>query len=213
MPRPLLITAFQPFGGDGRNPSAEVLTAIVAESSIDGLVAEVLPVIYAVAGQRVAELIAEHRPAAWVGLGLHAGATAIRLERQAANCDDASLADNAGDIRRGISIDPAGPEYRPATLPWDAIAAAMAGPVEFSDSAGRFVCNHTFYRAAETAARASPGTRVGFVHLPWPSDWPARASDRRVVHDCRFADLVAGVRTCLEVLAGPTSGGLRTLAV
>ncbi len=194
----VLLTAFEPFGGDGRNPSAEVLAAITADPPIEGLVAEVLPVVYALAGPRVAELIVQHRPAAWIGLGLHAGAAAITLERRAANWDEATLADNGGDVRQGVPIDPDGPQYRPATLPWGAVAAAT--PVVFSDSAGRFVCNHTFYRAAAAAERGSPATLVGFIHLPWPCDWDARSTGR-AAHACRFADLVAGVRTCLEVVA------------
>ena len=212
--RPLLLTAFEPFAGDGRNPSAEVLRAIAADPPIKKLVAEVLTVVYAEAGRRVEQLIAERCPTAWVGLGLHAGASAVTLERRAANWDEASLADNAGDVRRGVLIQPDGPQFRPATLPWDAVAAAT--PVVFSDSAGRFVCNHTFYRAAAAAERTSPTTSVGFIHLPWPCDWGA-SSSRRAGHACRFADLVAGVRatleTCVRLGPGVDVAALRTGAL
>ena len=197
----ILVTAFEPFGGDGRNPSAEVLAAILGDPPIDGLVGEVLPVVYAEAGRRVEGLIAAHRPAAWLGLGLHAGATAVTLERRAANEDDAALADNAGDVRRGAAIEVGGPPFRPATLPWDAVAAELGRrgvAVRFSDSAGRFVCNHTFYRAAAAAERCPETVKVGFVHLPWPSDWAGRAMP--VAHGVRFADLVAAVRVCLAVI-------------
>ena len=190
----LLLTAFEPFGGDGRNPSAEVLAAVVASGRIDGLVADVLPVVFAAAGDRVEQLLATVRPPAWVGLGLHAGATAVTLERRAFNCDDASLPDNAGDVRRGSVIEPGGPPFRPATLPLDAMAAA--GPTVFSDSAGRFVCNHTFYRAAAAADRLDPRPAVGFVHLPWPCDWPGRA----VAHAVKFGELVATVTALLRVV-------------
>jgi len=194
----VLLTAFHPFAGDGRNPSAEVLAAIVADPPIDGLVAEVLPVVYADAGRRVEQLIAEHRPAAWVGLGLHAGATAITLERRATNADDASVADNAGDVRRGVDIETGGPTYRPATLPLDGMASAVGGRVAFSDSAGRFVCNHTFYRAAAAAERLEPRPAVGFVHLPWPADWPRAGV--RADHTIGFDELVKSVAAMLRVV-------------
>ena len=212
--RPIVLTGFEPFGGDGRNPSAEVLAALAADPPVAGLVAEVLPVVFADAGRRVEQLIAEHRPAAWVGLGLHAGATAITLERRAANEDDATLPDNAGDVRQGAVIQPGGPSHRPATLLWDAIAAELAREgvaTRPSDSAGRFVCNHCFYRAAAAAERLACTVRVGFIHLPWPSDWPRPAGRPAAGHDVPFAVQVAAVRRCLEVVAahagdGATSG-------
>ncbi len=197
--RLLLLTAFEPFGGDGRNPSAEVLAAVAADPPVDGLVTEVLPVVYATAGRRVVELIERHRPAAWVGLGLHGGATAVVLERRAANWDGATLADNAGEVRRGGAIDPAGPAFRPATLPLAAMADAVAAagvPVVFSESAGRFVCNHTFYRAAAVV----PPAAGGFVHLPWPADWSSGRG-----HSVTFDQLRVAVRACLTVVAGQGS--------
>ena len=195
--RPLLVTAFEPFGGDVRNPSAEVLAALV--ETVPGLVTEVLPVVYTAAGRRIERLLAEVRPSAWVGLGLHAGAEAVRIERVAANWDEASLADNAGDVRAGVAIDPGGPPVRPATVPVEAmLAAAGGGRAVPSDSAGRFVCNHTFYRAATAAGRMDPPPAVGFVHVPWPCDWPGR----RVGHGVTFADGVATVTAILAAASG-----------
>ena len=193
--RPILLTAFEPFGGDDRNPSAEVLAAVATRSA--DLFSVLLPVVYADAGAHVERWITDLRPAAWIGLGLHAGATAVTLERRAANADDAALADNAGDLRRGTPIDPAGPAFRPATVDWSAVAAAVPG-CAFSDSAGRFVCNHTFYRAAAMADQLDPRPAVGFVHLPWPADWPrARPTTD---HGVTFDDLVQSITAVLAMV-------------
>ena len=205
----MLVTAFEPFGGDGRNPSAEVLWAVADCGAFPGLVAEVLPTAFDAAGLRIEQLLDAHRPVAWMGLGLHGGATAIVLERRAANADDADLADNAGAVRRGVPIDPAGPAFRPATLPLDALAAAVVArglPVRLSDSAGRFVCNHVFYRAAAAAALQRPVIRVGFVHLPWPADWPSAAHGSSAVHAVRFADLRAAVTALVRVVSAGEGG-------
>ncbi len=200
----LLVTGFDAFGGDGRNPSAEVLASLLADPPVAGLVGEVLPVVFAAAGPRVERLLAEHTPAAWVGLGLHGRARSVVLERRAANVDDAGLADNAGDVRRGVPIDPAGPAWRPATVPWDAVAAALTAaglPVAFSDSAGAFLCNHVFYRAAAAADRLVPTPAVGFIHLPWPADWP-RSGGAPPEHGLRFDDLRRAMVVALQVIAG-----------
>ena len=62
------------------------------------------------------------------------------------------------------------------------------------------MCNHTFYRAAAAAAQFDPSPAVGFVHLPWPTDWPV-GRGRRVDHAITFADLVVAARACLAVIA------------
>ena len=194
--RPILLTGFEPFAGASRNPSGEVARWIGED--MPGVVAAVLPVVFDAAGEQVAELIARHRPLAWIGLGLHERAAAITLERQAVNRDDARLADNAGDERRDVPIDPGGPDVYRSTLPLAEMAAAVgeAGvPWVYSESAGRFVCNHTFYRAAAAVRRLKLTTRAGFVHVPWPTaDWgppPGGAAG------LPLASIVAGVRACV----------------
>jgi pyroglutamyl-peptidase len=171
MSRPILITGFNPFGGATRNPSQAVIEAVAETESVR---AEVLPTEFDRAGRRIVELLSDLQPAAWIGFGLHEGATGIVLERQAFNLDDARIPDNAGDQPQGRLIVPGGPEVLPSTLPLDRIAAGLQDhgiPVTFSDSAGRFVCNHVFYRALSTVASAGSSVPSGFVHLPWPIEW------------------------------------------
>lgn len=194
--RPILVTGFEPFGGATRNPSADVARALAGE--LPGVVCDVLPVVFDAAAERIDRLIAEHRPAAWVGLGLHEGASAITIERRAVNRDDARLPDNAGDQRQDRAIDPGGPDGYPATLPVERMAAAVADlglPWVYSDSAGRFVCNHTFYRAAAAVRRRKLTTRVGFLHLPWPAaDW---GPTPRGEPGLPLAGTTAAVRACI----------------
>jgi pyroglutamyl-peptidase len=183
MSRPILITGFNPFGGASRNPSQAVVEA-VAETEL--VRAEILPTEFERAGRRIAELLEELKPAAWIGFGLHEGATGVVLERQAFNLDDARIADNAGDQRQGRPIEPGGREVLASTLPLEQIAAELQDhgiPVTFSDSAGRFVCNHVFYKALSTLAAAGLWVPAGFVHLPWPIEWgPAKAFHEVGVH-------------------------------
>jgi pyroglutamyl-peptidase len=163
MSRPILITGFNPFGGASRNPSQAVVEA-VAETEL--VRAEILPTEFERAGRRIAELLEELKPAF--------------------NLDDARIADNAGDQRQGRPIEPGGREVLASTLPLEQIAAELQDhgiPVTFSDSAGRFVCNHVFYKALSTLAAAGLWVPAGFVHLPWPIEWgPAKAFHEVGVH-------------------------------
>ncbi|MBY8853938.1 hypothetical protein K7G98_39195, partial [Saccharothrix sp. MB29] len=40
-------------------------------------------------------------------------------------------------------------------------------PASVSHTAGTFVCNHVFYGLMHLTATAHPGTRAGFVHVPF----------------------------------------------
>ncbi len=203
-PRPILITGFEPFAGRGRNPSGEIVRAIGDAWQGKDLVAEVLPVEYAAAGERLQRLIREWNPRAWLGFGLHQKATAIVLERIAFNLDDATIPDNAGELRRGLQIQPDGPDCYRSTLPLGTIESRLAQeniPLTHSDSAGRFVCNHVFYRGLSALSETKSGAPAGFIHLPWPCDWP---SAERSPHSVTFMRIRQAVELCASTVLQQT---------
>jgi pyroglutamyl-peptidase len=184
--KPILITGFNAFGDDTRNPSQAVVEAIAGSQGFEDVRAEVLPTEFARAGTRIVELLKELQPTAWIGFGLHKGATGIVLERRAVNMDDARIPDNAADQRSNGPINPDGPAELPSTLPLDSIAAGLTDqgiPHTYSDSAGRFVCNHVFYKVISTLVTAGLSVPAGFIHLPWPVEWgPVTAVHEVTVH-------------------------------
>lgn len=167
----VLLTGFEPFGGDDVNPSGDAVALVAAEwTGPAELVTAVLPVTFAGAATRMRELIAAHSPDTVIATGLAGGTTGIHIERIAVNLADARIPDN-DDVQPvdQPSIDGA-PAAAFATLPVKAIAAAIqdAGiPAEVSHSAGTFVCNHVFFTALDAAGSS---TRTGFLHVPWSSD-------------------------------------------
>ncbi len=167
----VLLTGFEPFGGDGDNPSGEAVHLVAAHwGGPEVLVTAVLPVTFEGAAARLRELLAEHRPDVVVAAGLAGGRTAIGIERIAVNLIDARIPDNDGAQPVDEPSIPGAPAAHFATLPVKAIVGALdaAGiPAEVSHSAGTFVCNHVFFTALDAAA---PGTRAGFVHVPWSSE-------------------------------------------
>jgi pyroglutamyl-peptidase len=95
--RPLLVTGFEPFGGERINPSAEVARALhgrtIADAPVIGLV---LPCVFGASIDTLRSAIDTHRPQLVLALGLAAGRDGFTLERVAINLDDARIADNAG---------------------------------------------------------------------------------------------------------------------
>lgn len=167
----ILLTGFEPFGGDAANPSADAVRTVAERwNGPEVFVAEILPVTFAGAASRLRELIAAHRPDVVVSVGLAGGRAAVGVERIAVNLVDARIPDNAGAQPIDEPSAAGAPAARFSTLPVKAITAAIADagiPVELSHSAGTFVCNHAFFTALDVVGS---GVRAGFVHVPWSAE-------------------------------------------
>lgn len=171
MSRPtLLVTGFEPFAGQTANPAETVAKALDGRAIGDAVVhASVLPVHHADAGPRVARLIEEFEPAAVLHLGLAAGRARIALERVALNVMDFDTPDNAGFRAHGEPCVPGGPTAYFATLPLEAIRAALLAegiPAYVSNTAGTYLCNQTLYGTLHLLTVRGLAVPAGFVHLP-----------------------------------------------
>ncbi|MGD6754631.1 pyroglutamyl-peptidase I [Streptomyces sp. BH105] len=174
----VLLTGFEPFGGESVNPSWQTAEAVAAAPP-DGLsvTAVQLPCVF---GESIAALrtaVAEHRPDLVLCLGQAGGRPGVTVERVAVNVDDARIPDNAGAQPIDTPVVPDGPAAYFSTLPVKACVAAMreAGvPAALSNTAGTFVCNHVAYGLAHLLATELPDVRGGFVHVPWS---PAQVPD------------------------------------
>lgn len=204
----MLLTGFEPFGGDAVNPSGEAVHWVAAHwSGPEVLVTAVLPVTFAGSAARLRELLDEHRPDIVIGVGLAGGRSAIGVERVAVNLDDARIPDNDGEQPVDVPVVEGAPAAVFSTLPVKAIADAVnrAGiPAEVSYSAGTFVCNHVFFAAVHAAPTAA---RAGFVHVPWSAEH-APDPDAPTLP---LADIVRAleitVRTALDVAEDATTPG------
>jgi pyroglutamyl-peptidase len=176
--RNVLVTGFEPFGGEMLNPSA------LAAQKLDGTVVAgrlvagaVLPCVF---GESFAVLRREMervQPELVICTGQAGGRAAVSVERVAVNLENADIPDNAGNQPMNNPVVPGGPAAYSSTLPIEAIVAALrqAGlPGEISESAGTFVCNHLFYGLMRTLA-AQPAVRGGFIHLPYLPEQGRRA--------------------------------------
>ena len=158
----LLVTGFEPFGGDTENATLAAVDRWTADWSGARMITAVLPVSFAAAPSALRELVDRHRPDAVLAVGEAGGRSAVTPESRARNVMHARIPDNAGARPRTVPID-AGPEW--VDLPYrpDAAVAAIraAGvPAHVSHDAGTFVCNRV---ARQVAVLGIPG---GFVHIP-----------------------------------------------
>jgi pyroglutamyl-peptidase len=198
MPSPvILLTGFEPFGGEAVNASWRVASALNGERIAGARVVAVqLPCVFGRALQVLAAALRRHSPQLVLALGQAAGRAELSLERVAVNVDDARMPDNAGLSPVDMPIVPRGPAAYFSTLPIKAMAAAAAAEgvaAGISQSAGTFVCNHVFYGLQRKLRRAS--ARSGFMHVPL---LPEQADSFAGLPVMALEDQVRGTRAALK---------------
>ena len=169
-PAPILLTGFDPFGGESINPSWEAVQALDGER-IHGhrIVAHRLPVAFDASRAVLGELIGDIDPALVLCVGQAGGRAQLSIERVAINIADARIPDNAGACPVDAPLVDDAPAAYFSNLPIKAILAELraAGiPAEISQTAGTYVCNAVFYGLMH-GLQARTGVRGGFVHIPY----------------------------------------------
>ncbi len=166
----VLVTGFEPFGGEEIN-SSELVARALHGQVIGGMtvVAVVLPCVFATAPVALQQALQRWQPRLVLALGQAAGRNEMSLERVAINLIDAPMADNAGQQPTDAPVVVGGPPAHFTTLPVKAMVGAMriAGlPADLSNTAGTFVCNQVFYCLQQQLAGVQPPVPSGFMHLP-----------------------------------------------
>src|SRR5258706_15835806 len=193
----VLVTGFEPFGGEGTNPSWEICERLPRE--IAGMRVQTcrVPCEFRRSIEVVANAIEAHRPLLVVCVGQAGGRAKLGVERIAINVDDARMPDNAGARPLDEPIAANGPPAYFATLPVKAMAVAMraAGvPAEASNSAGTYVCNHLMYGVLHYLAASGQRTRVGFIHVPYSEE---QVIDRPAMPAMALETMVLGIEAAI----------------
>ncbi len=163
----LLISGFEPFGGDDVNPSWEavrILPDVIGEYE---LVKVCLPVVFGEAARKLITLYSQTDADVILCVGLAGSRTKITPEKIGINWQSARIPDNAGNSPEGRIIRQPAPDGLFATVPVERMVQALQKadiPAEISYSAGTYVCNDTLFRLLWHCQGTE--TRVGFVHVP-----------------------------------------------
>ena len=168
MEKKLLITGFDPFGGENINPSWEAVKLLPEKIGVYTIHKMEIPTVFGVAAQQVLDQANQLQPEVILCIGQAGGRNAVTPERIAVNIRDARIGDNRGFQPSGDRVVPEGPAAYFSTLPVEKMANAIcqAGfPGAVSNTAGTFVCNDVLY----TLLHHFDGTdlRTGFIHVPY----------------------------------------------
>ena len=164
----LLITGFDPFGGEKINPAWEAVKLLADHIGEYELYKMEIPTVFGLAAQRVLEKAGAVQPDVILCIGQAGGRAAVTPERIGVNIRDARIPDNAGNQPRGEFCVPAGPAAYFATVPvidMEEAVRAAGLPATVSNSAGAFVCNDVLYTLLHHYAGTD--VKVGFIHVPY----------------------------------------------
>ncbi len=162
----LLITGFEPFGGESENASWQAVKLLPEKIGEYKLIKAEVPVVFGKAGGYVISLAEQIGPDAILCTGQAAGRDRLTPEYAALNVRHAELRDNGGSRPALEPVNARGENAYFSTMDVYSLAqAAKAAGVRAGVSfhAGTFVCNDLFYTLLHRFGGSLP---VGFVHVP-----------------------------------------------
>lgn len=190
----LLITGFEPFGGENINPSWEAVSRLPEEIGGYKLTKLLIPVVFGDGAGKVIKAADEFHPDVVLCIGQAGGRDTITPELVGINLRHASIPDNAGNRPDDEQIIPGGETAYFSTLPVRQIAEKVrtAGvPSKVSYSAGAYVCNDVLYTLLSHFDGSK--TRVGFIHIPYCIEQNKKPS-------MSLSDIIKGLTTAIESL-------------
>lgn len=171
MGKKVLLTGFDPFGGDKVNPALEAVKKLEGKQIGDiEIVTVEVPTVFHESIKVAAEAIEKYQPDVVICIGQAGGRTQITPERIAINIDDARIPDNKQNQPVDELIVSGGPAAYWTALPIKRMVHEMRKtgiPAAVSNTAGTFVCNHLFYGVMNYLEQRTPQIRGGFIHIPY----------------------------------------------
>jgi pyroglutamyl-peptidase len=164
----LLITGFEPFGGERINPSWEAVDRLSGEINGYELLKLRIAVVFGEAAANVIEMADEVSPDVILCIGQAGGRGAITPELVGINLRNAPIPDNKGYQPKDEPIVEGGECAYFSTLPVRRISQAISDagiPSHVSYSAGAYVCNDVLYTLLSRYKNTD--TRIGFIHIPY----------------------------------------------
>ena len=196
----ILVTGFDPFGGEKINPALEAVKSLPSE--IHG--AEIhwveIPTVFYKAAEVLEAEIVRYQPDVVLCIGQAGGRASLTPERVAINQDDARISDNQGNqpIDTPIRLDGQAAYF--STLPIKAMVQAIKEeglPATVSNTAGTFVCNHLMYQALYLADKKFPHMRAGFMHIPYMTE---QVINKPNTASMNLTDIVRGIEAAIGAI-------------
>lgn len=196
----ILITGFDPFGGENINPALEAVKKLPDTILGSEIIKLEIPTVFRKSLETIEKNIIKHNPDVVISIGQAGGRFGITPERVAINMDDARIKDNEDNQPIDISIYEDGESAYFSNLPIKAMVKEMNDngiPASISNSAGTFVCNHVMYGVLYLIDKKYPNIRGGFIHVPYI---PSQVTTKPNMPSMSIDDIAKGLELSIKAV-------------
>ncbi|MBM6947494.1 pyroglutamyl-peptidase I [Mordavella massiliensis] len=168
----VLVTGFDPFGGEKINPAFEAVKLLPDTIAGAQIIKLEIPTVFTRSADVVEKAIKEHQPDIVIDVGQAGGRSCMTVEKVAINLAEARIPDNDGEQPLDEPLRADGETAYFATVPVKAMVENMREhgiPAHISYTAGTYVCNAVMYNVLYLLDKKYPGVRGGFIHVPFES--------------------------------------------
>ena len=194
----LLLTAFDPFGGEKINPALEAVKRVQDKIGDLEIVKLEVPTVFYKSIDTVANAIEKEHPDVVLCIGQAGGRFDLTPERVAININDARIPDNEGNQPTDKIIQEDGKSAYFSNLPVKAMVKHMNDnqiPATLSNTAGTFVCNHVMYGILYMIDKKYPNIKGGFIHIPYMT---SQVIDKKNTPFMSLDEIVRGLELSIE---------------
>ena len=197
----LLITGFDPFGGEKINPAWEAVRGLPDRVGDIEVVKVQVPTVFKKSAKKLFEAIDREKPDAVICVGQAGGRFDLTIERVAINVEDGRIPDNEGYQPIDTPIFEDGENAYFATLPIKAMVEELKAqniPASVSNTAGTYVCNHLMYSLLYYLSKKGlKNVRGGFIHVPFI---PEQVIDKKNMPYMELSRMTKGLEIAIKAV-------------
>ena len=194
----VLVTGFDPFGGESINPAWEAVKVIKDEIAGAEVVKMQIPTVVGKSIAKIHDKMVELNPDIVIAVGQAGGRFGVTPERVAINVTDARIPDNEGNQPIDEPIFADGDAAYFSNLPVKAMVQEIknAGyPTSLSNTAGTYICNHVMYGILYYIQKEFPNVRGGFIHVPFAA---SQVVNKPNTPSMAIADITAAIEAAIK---------------
>ncbi|KRG08666.1 pyroglutamyl-peptidase I [Staphylococcus sp. NAM3COL9] len=196
----ILVTGFNPFGGETINPALEAVKRLPDEIEGHKIDKLEIPTVFHKSKEVVVEQLKQKEYDIVLAIGQAGGRFELTPERVGINIDDARIPDNEGNQPIDETIQTTGASAYFSNLPVKRMTEAIKSkgvPARLSNTAGTFVCNHILYQLGYLQATQFPNIKFGFIHVPFI---PEQVIDKVEKPSMTIETIFKGLKAALEAI-------------
>lgn len=202
----ILVTGFDPFGGESINPAYEAVKLLPDTIKDAQIIKLEVPTVFKRGPQATIDAIDKYAPDYVLCIGQAGGRSQLTPEFVGINYVQARIPDNDGDQPLNQPLVKGAPDAYFSQLPVYAMVEKMKAngiPASVSFTAGTYVCNAMLYCVLHALNTKYTNTKGGFMHVPYATS--QTVNQPAGTPGMSLKDIAKGIELSIEaIIENPT---------